>query len=613
MADIFSDAGIGQAAAQSSNTQADIFADSGINDRPNVSSHIKTPLLDAVVKGFNRGVEDLTGGVIQALTPKNSTFAQKQKAYVAQKESEYSQAAQDHPIAAGASRLAGSVGAGTLVSAALPEVGVAKTAGVLAKTGASVANNAAQGAAYGASMYDDTGDSRLKNAATGAAVGGALGSLSAVPNTLKSLYKPARSIEDQQAVQSAADKYGVQTTLGDVGQNATAKKIENYSVGNGYRAAQLEQYQDAVPQFINDVAGTDIPADAPAVVNKMAALANKNKKTASDMFDEVGKMADAEHAQVNVSGLKQAAQEVLSKLPQSVETPINKSIKSILSDYVPSTDTLTYNDARALRSHLGSALKESSAPGKNETIAGVHKFLFKALDNDMENLSNASEDLQTKYRAANDYFKKSVVPFREPNIQKAIQGQITSKQFISRFIKDDAEQVGKLVNNLDDNTKTALKSAVLNQAMESATKDDVINPVTFANNLKKLGAAKGAVFGDQLKNVEGFAKLSESLRSAVNAKNSPNVLNGNKAAQLMLGAAGLGGAYEAVQNPVGTAEVVVPLITMAALFKSSAGKKLLTQAYNLPENADPQIWSVLTKRAANIAAIKATSNNNNNK
>jgi hypothetical protein len=129
------------------------------------------------ITGFNKGVEDLTHGVMQPLTESgllSERVKRGSESVGREREAQYRQAKQQNPKSAMVGNILGNIAVSAPLALAGGTPAIGRLPGFL-KYLQPILGGAATGGLMGGASYINPGQSRIKNTLTGAAIGGALG------------------------------------------------------------------------------------------------------------------------------------------------------------------------------------------------------------------------------------------------------------------------------------------------------------------------------------------------------------------------------------------------------------------------------------------------------
>jgi hypothetical protein len=529
----------------------------------------------------------------------------------------------EHPFAAGLGEVVGQVGATIPASAAsipMRAAQVAKAApGAISKvvnaltsnTARNIGSGALQGAGIGALQYDPTGEERLNNILVGGLAGGGVtaaitGAGAAGRRLLRGKNTP-EAIAQAEELAKLSKEMGVDLTVpelrGSVGGKYAESVIEKMP-GTGYigfREKQVEQLKNAAENIANK-AGADTTQNYGEIIQQgLNETLKKNKTQASNAFDKVQRIADAQGGKINFASTQNEAKAILEELSALPEQFRDNQLIDYAAKF-SQLDNLPFNVARELRSKIGdevSKLKASANAGTAE--AGQYRAatrLFNALENDMDTFANnAGGVLKQAYQEARTLYKDKVVPFKKGQLAKVLKNDYDTDLLIGAFLKPGRENLAsKLIQNSNNKGLEAARASILNDAMEKASQGEFFNAQTFAKESLRLGKVNKVLFTDaQRTGLEGYAKLAKAAERA-----SKFAANPETGARLTGPIGAISAVGATVWNPLIGVGIASGL-GAAKLMQSELGRKLLTRAYHLPEKND-KAWNKLLQDASKIIA-----------
>lgn len=505
--------------------------------------------------------------------------------------------------------------------------------------GRSVATTAAKsgglGALIGGVQFAENSDERLKNAGAGA-VGGALGGVAAkkigdgltrVVNAKKGNYRDGvKEVLDQGA------KHNVRVSVGDAGQNPHIKRTESVLdrapfIGTSkFREAQQKEAAqaaskvvDGLHQKLNEVdyksldkiraaasAGNPNAIRIMKVVNGagddtgkilQAAAEIKNwrgERVASQMYDRVSRMAgDAKSPATN---MLKAIDEVIAKDSKTIpNTDLLNELNKIKSNWSNPSNPQNFRELQSARSRLGELINEWGAGNKKTTgLSDVRK----AINADMDDIARSSGNptLLNEYGRANAFYTQLQIA-NDKALGKAMSSK-TPDEIYNQFVRaGKGDRAANFYKNLDPKGQAALRYEMANQALNKATHETTgaFSPAVFAREFEKLNAPYSQIFTKNHKaEMDGFVKLMRHIEQA--GQYSSNPTNGS---MVILPASGIGLAKLAMSEPITAAATVGSIYSMSRLFTTSAGRRILLAAKDLPPDS-PKLANLI-KQAQKLA------------
>lgn len=196
------------------------------------------PLMSGAI-GFNKGIEDVTHGILQPLLESGylgENIKQRSQNVASRRKFGYEEAKRKNPSSAKIGNFLGDVGISLPIAASTGAAGAFSKAPGYLKYLKGILGSAASGAATGGAHYIQPGESRLSNALMGGALGGGLGGIglgiSGAANATRAIKKafPAEKIAQKILSDRAAAKSTYKNAYQDLFKEAEKKGIHNLRV-----------------------------------------------------------------------------------------------------------------------------------------------------------------------------------------------------------------------------------------------------------------------------------------------------------------------------------------------------------------------------------------------
>lgn len=505
-----------------------------------------------------------------------------------------------------------------------------------------------RGAAVGAAQYADSDKERIVNmagGAAGAAAGQAGGELVAGAlskgvakgvNAVKGNLKPKA-----QEIAKLGERFGVRTSVGDIGQGAFTKRVETQLeqvpiLGmTGFREKQAseagkaaQEALDKLKKNMTDLDYKELPKiraaansgdrNAARIVEKIDSAGNdsdrilqaagevrlfRENKIATKKYDkveqEVVKAGNSTVATTNLDDILDRAikEQTVALSPDEALLRELETIKANLADPAKPKD---FNNMRQLRSQLGSLADELGQSGKgaaSKTIGDIRK----AVDDDIADfaLNSGNPAIKKSYQAADSYYK-AIMARRDKAIAKSLDSNKPDEiyeQFVKAGKSDRAENFYRA---LDAKGQAALRYQMAENAMGKAVNEskDQFSPAKFAREFERLSEPYSRIFkGDDKKQMDGLVKLMRHIERAGQYKENPPT--GNRIIPWLIGGA-------SVANPALVGKIGGASLFAKTLLTTKAGKNLLLSADKL--SPDKQVaMDNIVKAAAKLAAAQGSS------
>lgn len=496
-----------------------------------------------------------------------------------------------------------------------------------------VATEAAVGAGLGAASFVPEGQSRTEAATSGALFGGGVrGALGVLGKTVR-LVRGTKQADRSANLQELADEFDVPLSAADVRGgflNVMDSVLERIPLigTKGFRQTQSQALKDAAEGVTRQFGGGD---SADRVFRSLKRVVERRKAFAKQLFDNV----DAEVQAINRSGAfphlvrrtdilftntRRVAREILEDAKANTEIPKTETIRFI--EGFAEAPRRTFDKARVLRSQVNAKARQirKQAQGTGVTsdtdLAAITK-LAQGIEADIaEMAARVGGKVDESFRLANRYFRRRVVPFKEGDLRKAVDGVLDQEEIIRRFIKKDVSLGGRtnsakqLVSNLDLDGQQAVKAEILNDAFEAATRNNPPNvpfvPQKFVNRLSQLEDASGVVFrGAERQQINGLMELTDAAQRAGRfADNPPTGLRLLEPLSLLGGGVAFGtGAI----TPGEAAAGATGIFAMSLLLTTRVGRQILASSSRgasrrLQTQAENEIANILARLSAQQGA-----------
>lgn len=480
---------------------------------------------------------------------------------------------------------------------------------------ATVGGRALQGAGIGALssgvMPVEEGGSRLQNALIGAGIGGGMGALTAAGGKGYRALRGDNKTAVTGPLADLSDEFKVPLTVGELrgspGLQRTEQMLERVPlVGTaGFRQKQGKALSDAAQKLAGKYSGVSDVGEE--LQGSLARTLAKNKALAAELYDQVGEAAAKQGGTVTLGNFRRTISELAQReggLPDAIKDP---QILAAIQKY-GSLQDMPFDVARTVRSRLGkevARVKKQAVSGtvSDEQAAAVQR-IFSSLVSDIDDYAVKSGGrLSQTYRAADEFYKANVVPFKDRTMRKIADDTFDTDQIVKMFIKGDRPKLAaRLMQGLDNRGKQALRAAILQDTLEGATIQQggttIFSPARFAQRIEKLGTTAQTVFPpNELRQLQGFAKLARvAQRAGQYAENPPTGMRVIDTA--IMG----GGAVGAITKPGTTLTAASMAGMLSKLLTTDIGRALLTRAEKIPANSQA-FNRLVTKELPRVLAL----------
>lgn len=466
--------------------------------------------------------------------------------------------------------------AGSVIGESLPYLAVPLGAagGATSLAGRALVG-AGMGGLAGATQYVDPNESRVGNTLQGAALGGL--TAGALDVAVKGGARLANAVAGRmtpraEEVVALGKQFDVPVFAPDVAGSPVMSKLSTISedvplVGMAKPRLQQSAAAGQAAQSLTDRLAPQIDDVGREIQGSLTRRTEALQKAAGVRYDRVAKVADP-LGPVPLTNFKATAQKLLDDAKQDIDP--NAGLISRLETLTNANTAPNFSKARQYRSGIGDEIRKLETSMDLKSARPLQQ-LKGALEQDMNQFAdNAGGEVSARWKSADRFFREQVVPQRESDIARAMRNKNPDevfKQFIRSSGQDRAQ---RLYNALDTKGRDAVKSGILQQALDKATlegsKGVAFSPAKFAQELERVQGGVGVFFrGADRKEINGFTKLMRHIERAGQVAENPPTGN-----RLVL--------------PLLMGETLAPGTSMAALgtgglsrmlFTTGAGKRLL--------------------------------------
>lgn len=339
---------------------------------------------------------------------------------------------------------------------------------------------------------------------------------------------------DKQAILDAAQQADIPLMTSDVlppdtflGKQAQAVGERIPIVGTGaVRATQQEARQAAVEKLAQQY-GTP---SYEAIVGSMKGKVGQIKKAAGNVIDATGKKLD-EVGPVTPARSVQAIDEAIAKMSDpNVYNPKSASHIQDLSDLknVLSSGEQTFSNLRQSRTAVRDMLNSVDPAGRSQLPTYAKKLVgnvYGAMKQDMDAFakSNLTESEVAKLAKANAVYGNEANLLRNSRLKNVLdKGDITPEVVRNLIYSNKPSENRILFDSLGTVGREQVKSALIADAAQKATRGELINPNAFgtemARHSKQLDVFFNGREGEQLR---GLIRALQVTRRAQDAAATP--------------------------------------------------------------------------------------------
>jgi hypothetical protein len=243
--------------------------------------------------------------------------------------------------------------------------------------------------------------------------------------------------------------------------------------------------------------------------------------------------------------------------------------------------TLSFDEARALREDIGSAIKAaekaSYTGGATEKEVGALKTLFKGLEGDLDKWGEKNQLVKGLWDKARDQYKTDYFEvFKQPgNVRKMMRPDFDPDRVVSSsLLPEHGAKAANLIKALDPEGQQAAKQLLVERALSDFASD----PAKAARRLDFGKAGRQVFTPDELKELDTLRELIKRIDLEQIPGKNQGASTARMARQLGgLSAAGLGlGAILAEdQRLAGLVGAPLALAGAGAALNTQAGRRML--------------------------------------
>lgn len=251
---------------------------------------------------------------------------------------------------------------------------------------------------------------------------------------------------------------------------------------------------------------------------------------------------------------------------------------NILRDWKASIQNQDLASVEALRKQLGEAFKDPQLGQVRSLGEKAVSNIYRPLVEDMGDFIKANGDRRDfmKWKVANARLADMMDDASKTALESVLKrGDKTPEVVLDMLFSRKPSEVAQLYRNLTPAGRANARSAIITRAVEKAGGIDNVSPDRFANQVRDLGKSINIFFsGDDLKRVEGLARVINLTKRAGEAAALPPSGVQNFYAMLGIGGAGYGGG---IPGALATATGIATVGGAARLYESAAVRNLLSK------------------------------------
>lgn len=360
--------------------------------------------------------------------------------------------------------------------------------------------------------------------AVAALIGGVAGSRAARTQIIPG----AQANAAERALVAEAEKVGIPLMTSDVappktfvGKAAQAAGERVPLVGTGpVRQAQQEARIGAVRDVLSDFGASSSAQASDAVMTDLLATRGAEVSKYATQKTDVIRRLSTPGSEVPVMRATAAIDQQIAKL-QGLKTKELEPVIARLSDWKNSLQNQNLVNVEDLRKQLGESFKAPELASVRSTGEKSLSSIYGALREDMTEFIRGNGQPQdvAKWVDANKKLSSMAGELKTSALKTALEkGTETPEAIRGILLSAKPSDVRLLYRNLSDTGRASARSALLAQAAEKATTNDVLSPERFISQVGKLESQFGVFFkGDDKRRIEGLTRVLGATRRAAEA------------------------------------------------------------------------------------------------
>lgn len=450
------------------------------------------------------------------------------------------------------------------------------------------------GAGAGSGLMADVGfnlanteDDRPIRPGLGTVVGGALPGLGAVARTgrnfVSNVFNPTLNNE----VIDAAIRRGVEMPASAQTKTLIADFMESISLKGFWGETMrkriergVNQIQDVADSAIKKAGGTTDGTQAGrSILDGVQQVTDNFIETKNRLYQPINEVAD--QVIVSPQNLRATLDDILtsreSALLQSGDTNIFRRIRENLGDQ----SELTWQQMQRTKEEVGRLMKAKSDPVFQRNQAEINR-LYASLADDLDTAArNFDPQLGELLDQANRFYADNITVLNGKLMSKIKSFENDPSKVLDTVLSSgmSAEEVGRVINALPEQTAIDIQTATLARIFEGATSKRTgrFTPSGLQSQLKKLGDEKVRT----ILNEEQIALLGD-MDTLIKALEKPaSIASGSQTGFIQRHLLTIGSLFI---NPAVGIKIAGLDFALSKFIASDAGQKFLIGQYNLTPN-----------------------------
>lgn len=280
---------------------------------------------------------------------------------------------------------------------------------------------------------------------------------------------------------------------------------------------------------------------------------------------------------VNTPKTMAAIDDQIAKLEEMNNVQVRPVI-NILKDWKASIQGQDLKNIELLRTQLGEAFKDPQLGAVRTIGEKAVSAIYKPMVDDMGEFIKANGGAReyTKWKLANTRLAGMVDDVNGTVLGSVLKtGEATPEDINKLLFSTKPSEVARLYRGLTEDGRANARAAIIARAVEKSGGLDHVSPDRFANQTKSLGKSVNIFFsGDDLKRVQGLARVLNLTKRAGEAAALPQTGVQNFYAMLGIGGAGAG-ATQSIGGALTTLAGAAAVGGMARVYESAPVRNML--------------------------------------
>lgn len=310
-------------------------------------------------------------------------------------------------------------------------------------------------------------------------------------------------------------------------------------------------------------------AEYRSTIEEAQQAAVQKRQLAQTMVEDVTGKA------VDLPRTVQSIDEQITKLTD-MKTDAVRPVINILKDWKSAVQGQDLKNIELLRKQLGESFKSPELGSVRSVGEASASSIYRSLVEDMGDFIKANGDRRdyTQWKVANARLADMMGEVNKTALSTVLKKGDTTPEVVNNMLfSQKPSEVAQLYRNLTPTGRAHARTAIIARAVEKAGGIDHVSPDRFANQVRDLGKSINIFFaGDDLKRIEGLARVLNMTKRATEASVLPPSGVQNFYAMLGIGAGGVGAGLGGAMTAAGG---IATIGAAARIYESAAVRNML--------------------------------------